>query len=83
MGGQFEHLKRAEQRLWLVVPLSLALSLSLLDLTFRSLRDAAIIFCGVLFAVSVGVLGLWLLNMPFTVPSGVGFVALAGASMLM
>lgn len=29
-----------------------------------------------------GVLGLWLRGMPFTISAGVGFVALAGASML-
>jgi heavy metal efflux system protein len=43
-GGQFEHLKRAEQRLYVVVPLALALILSLLYLTFRSLRDAVMIW---------------------------------------
>ena len=82
-GGQFENLKRAEQRLYLVVPLALALALSLLYLTFHSMRDALIIFCGVLLAINGGVLGLWAFKMPFTVSSGVGFVALAGASMLM
>jgi cobalt-zinc-cadmium resistance protein CzcA len=40
------------------------------------------IFSGVLFARVGGVLGLWLRGMPFTISAGVGFVALAGASML-
>jgi cobalt-zinc-cadmium resistance protein CzcA len=81
-GGQFEHLKRAERRLLIVVPLALALILSLLYLTFHSFRDALMIFSGVLFARVGGVLGLWLRGMPFTISAGVGFVALAGASML-
>ncbi len=81
-GGQFENLIRAERRLMLVVPLALGLILSLLYLTFRSLRDALMIFSGVLFARVGGVLGLWLLGMPFTISAGVGFVALVGASML-
>jgi cobalt-zinc-cadmium resistance protein CzcA len=81
-GGQFEHLKRAESRLLIVVPLALALILSLLYLTFHSLRDALMIFSGVLFARVGGVFGLWLRGMPFTISAGVGFVALAGASML-
>lgn len=81
-GGQFENLIRAERRLYLVVPLALGLILSLLYLTFRSVRDALMIFSGVLFARTGGVLGLWVMGLPFTISAGVGFVALAGASML-
>jgi cobalt-zinc-cadmium resistance protein CzcA len=81
-GGQFENMIRAERRLYLVVPLALALILSLLYLTFHSLRDALMIFSGVLFARVGGVLGLSVMGLPFTVSAGVGFVALAGASML-
>jgi cobalt-zinc-cadmium resistance protein CzcA len=81
-GGQFENMLRAERRLYLVVPLALALILSLLYLTFHSFRDALMIFSGVLFARVGGVLGLWVMGLPFTISAGVGFVALAGASML-
>ncbi|MEA2630299.1 MAG: heavy metal efflux system protein, partial [Chloroflexota bacterium] len=63
-------------------PLALALILSLLYLTFHSFRDALMIFSGVLFARVGGVLGLWVMGLPFTISAGVGFVALAGASML-
>ncbi len=82
-GGQFENMIRAQNRLFIVVPLALVLTLSLLYMTFHSLRDAVIIFSGVLFAGNGGIFGLWLNQMPFTISSGVGFVALAGASMLM
>lgn len=81
-GGQFENMIRAERRLYLVVPLALALILSLLYLTFHSVRDALMIFSGVLFARVGGVFGLWVMGLPFTISAGVGFVALAGASML-
>ena len=81
-GGQFENLIRAERRLYLVVPIALGLILSLLYLTFRSVRDALMIFSGVLFARIGGVAGLWAMGLPFTISAGVGFVALAGASML-
>ena len=81
-GGQFQNMKRAETRLLIVVPLALALILSLLYLTFHSLRDALMIFSGVLFARVGGVLGLWVMGLSFTISAGVGFVALAGASML-
>ncbi len=81
-GGQYEHMARAEGRLLIVVPMALALVLSLLYLTFHSLLDALMIFSGVLFARIGGVLGLWWMGLPFTISAGVGFVALAGASML-
>jgi heavy metal efflux system protein len=81
-GGQFEHLDRAEKRLYIVVPLALGLILSLLYLAFRSLRDAVMIFSGVLFARVGGILGLYVMGLPFTISAGVGFVALAGASIL-
>ncbi|MDG3008433.1 efflux RND transporter permease subunit [Paludisphaera mucosa] len=81
-GGQFENMQRAEKRLFIVVPLALALILSLLYLTFNSVRDALMIFSGVLFARVGGVFGLWVMGLPFTISAGVGFVALAGASML-
>jgi cobalt-zinc-cadmium resistance protein CzcA len=81
-GGQYENLIRAERRLYLVVPLALGLILSLLYLSFGSVRDALMIFTGVLFARVGGVLGLWVMDMPFTISAGIGFVALAGVSML-
>lgn len=81
-GGQFEHLERAQKRLYIVVPLALSLILSLLYLTFRSLRDAVMIFSGVLFARVGGILGLAVMGLPFTISAGIGFVALAGASIL-
>ncbi|RUL86932.1 efflux RND transporter permease subunit [Tautonia sociabilis] len=82
-GGQFENLIRARSRLNLVVPLSLLLTMSLLYLTFNSLRDALLIFTGLFFATNGGVFGLWFRGMPFTISAGVGFIALNGASMLM
>ena len=82
-GGQFENLIRARNRLYLVVPLSLVLTLSLLYLTFNSILDAFLVLTGVLFAANGGVFGLWYREMPFTISAGVGFIALNGASMLM
>ena len=81
-GGQFKNLQRAERRLYLVVPLALALIFCLLYLTFYSVRNALMISTGVLFARVGGVLGLWIMGLPFTISAGVGFVALAGASIL-
>jgi cobalt-zinc-cadmium resistance protein CzcA len=81
-GGQFENMIRAGNRLKLVVPLALGLVMSLLYLTFRSIRDALIIASGMLLAWVGGVFGLLVTQQPITISAGVGFIALAGAAML-
>jgi cobalt-zinc-cadmium resistance protein CzcA len=81
-GGQFEHLQRARSRLYVVVPTALVLILTLLYVSFGSLRDALMVFTGVLFARIGGILGLWVRGIPFSISAGVGFVALAGAAIL-
>jgi cobalt-zinc-cadmium resistance protein CzcA len=81
-GGQFEHLERAERRLYFVVPAALVLIFSLLYMSLDSLRDSLLVFTGVLFARIGGILGLWIRGMPFSISAGVGLVALAGAAIL-
>ncbi len=81
-GGQFEHLQRASRRLMIIVPVALAAILFLLFVSTRSVRDAAMIATGVPFAAFGGVVALWVRGMPFTISAGVGFVAVAGVSML-
>jgi cobalt-zinc-cadmium resistance protein CzcA len=81
-GGQFEHLERANARLWLVVPLALLSVFALLYLTYRRLADALRVFLGVPFAAIGGVLALVLRGLDFSVPAAVGFVALSGIAVL-
>jgi cobalt-zinc-cadmium resistance protein CzcA len=82
LGGQHEHIERAEARLLFVVPLALGLVFGLLYLTYRRASDALRVFIGVPFAAVGGVLALSLRGMPFSVSAAVGFVALAGVSVL-
>lgn len=81
-GGQFENLERAQQRLAFVVPLALVLIFALLYWTYRSMRDALLIFTGVPLAVLGGVCLLAVRGMPFSISAGVGFVALSGIAVL-
>lgn len=81
-GGQFENLQRAQTRLYIVVPLALALIFLLLFFTFGSAKQAAMIFSGVPLAVTGGVLALWGRGLPFSVSAGVGFIALCGVAVL-
>ena len=81
-GGQFENLERARARLAIVAPLALLLILGLLWWTYKSARDALLIFSGVPLAVVGGVVALALRQMPFTISAGVGFIALSGIAVL-
>jgi len=81
-GGQYEHLERSQRRLMVVIPLALALILGLLFASTRSLRDTLIIFTGAPLATFGGLVALHLRDLPFTISAAVGFVAVAGVSML-
>ena len=81
-GGQFENLERARTRLSLVVPLTMILVFVLLYLSLRNLKDVALIYLGIPFALVGGVLSLWLRDIPFSVSAAIGFIALFGIAVL-
>lgn len=81
-GGQFENLERAQQRLMLVVPATLALVFVLLYFSMRNLRDVLLIYTGIPFALVGGVYALWLRDIPFSVSAAIGFIALSGIAVL-
>jgi cobalt-zinc-cadmium resistance protein CzcA len=81
-GGTFENLQRASARLLIVVPLALFLIFVLLFTTFKSVRQALLIYTGIPFAVVGGVFALALRGMPFSISAGVGFIALFGVAVL-
>ena len=82
LGGQFENLQAAGQRLAVVVPAALALVFALLYLMFGSVKDGLLVFSGIPFAVSGGVLALWLRGLPLSISAAVGFIALSGVAVL-
>ncbi|GAC1373369.1 MAG: CusA/CzcA family heavy metal efflux RND transporter [Hymenobacter sp.] len=81
-GGAFENLVNAKSRLEVVVPVSLLLIFLLLYLSFRSVKQALLVFSGIPLATIGGVLALWLRGMPFSISAGVGFIALFGVAVL-
>jgi heavy metal efflux system protein len=81
-GGQFQHYEDAKERLLIVVPLSLALILFLLWMALGSTTRALLIFLNVPFATIGGVVALWARGIPFSVSTGVGFIALFGVAVL-
>ncbi|MFD2920409.1 CusA/CzcA family heavy metal efflux RND transporter [Terrimonas rubra] len=81
-GGQFENLKEASNRLMIAVPVSLLLIFVLLYFTFRSVKQAALIFTAIPMSAIGGILALLLRGMPFSISAGIGFIALFGVAVL-
>ena len=81
-GGTFEQLQSATQRLRVVVPLALLLVFTLLFAMFGNLRDGLLVFTGIPFALTGGVLALAARGMPLSIPGMVGFIALSGVAVL-
>ncbi len=81
-GGQFENQQRAAARLMLVVPTALALIFVLLFATFGSLRQSALVFANIPFAMVGGAIALWASGQYMSVPASVGFIALLGIAVL-
>ena len=82
IGGQFESQQRAQQRLAIVVPLSLALIALLLYFAFGSVGQAMLILVNVPLAVIGGVFSLYFSGQYLSVPSSVGFITLFGVAVL-
>ncbi len=81
-GGQFENQQRAAARLGLVVPVALGLIALLLFITFGSIKQTVIILSNIPFALTGGVLALWLTGEFMSVPASVGFIALLGIAVM-
>jgi cobalt-zinc-cadmium resistance protein CzcA len=80
--GEFGDLQLAKKRLELIVPISLVLILGLLYATFNSLRDSLMALAGIPFAVTGGVLALYISGLNFSISAAVGFVSLFGVSVM-
>jgi heavy metal efflux system protein len=81
-GGQFEQLVSAAKRLQIAIPLALGLILMLLYAMFGNFRDGWLMFTGVPFALSGGIVALWLRGIPLSISAAVGFIALSGVAVL-
>jgi len=78
--GQYEYMLRAKEKLTYVVPLTLAIIIVLLYMSFRNVVEVAIIM-GTLPLAMIG--SIWLMywqSFNFSVAVGVGFIALAGVA---
>ncbi len=80
--GEFEWLQQAKKRLVVIVPITLVLIMVLLYGLFNSLRDSLMALLGIPFAVSGGILGLFVSGLDFSVSAAIGFISLFGVSVM-
>lgn len=80
--GTYEHLESGRQRLMIAVPITFAIIFLLLFTTFNSLKQAAIVFTGIPFAITGGILALVARGIDFSMSAGIGFIALFGVAVL-
>ena len=78
--GEYESEKRAQARLFLIVPITVLVIFLILYTMFRSAKWALLILATVAMASFGGLLALLITGTDFSVSSGVGFLALFGVS---
>ena len=78
--GQYEYMVRAQERLAVVGPITLAVILLLLFINFGRFTEVAIIMGTLPMALIGGLWLLYLLGYDLSVAVGVGFIALAGVA---
>jgi heavy metal efflux system protein len=82
MGGEFEQMSDAEQRLMLIVPASLICIFVLLYFAFRSMIDAIVVLSNVVDIAVGGIWALYIMQIHFSVSAAVGFVSLFGVAIM-
>jgi Cu(I)/Ag(I) efflux system membrane protein CusA/SilA len=78
--GQYEYMVRAQQRLAVVVPMTLVIIFLLLYFNFKNITESLIVMLSVPFSLTGGIWFMYLLGYNMSVAVGVGFIALAGVA---
>ena len=76
--GQFEYMQRAQQRLMLVIPLTVLIIFVIIYLNTKSIIKTAIVFLAVPFSLVGAVWLVYLLDYNMSIAVWVGIIALAG-----
>jgi len=80
-GGEYSEYTASRSQLRIILPLTLFLIFMLLFALYSNLKFPFITVLGVLLSAPVGgIAALWLTGTPFSVSSGIGFLALFGVS---
>ena len=78
--GQYEYMQRAQEKMKLVIPATLAIIVALLYFNFKSVGETLIVMLSLPFALVGGIWFVWLLGYNWSVAVAIGFIALAGVA---
>ncbi|MGA8611941.1 MAG: CusA/CzcA family heavy metal efflux RND transporter [Xanthobacteraceae bacterium] len=80
--GEFEWLQEAKKRLEIILPITFAMIVVLLYGLFNSWRDSFLALLGLPFAISGGLVALYISGLDFSISSAIGFISLMGVSVM-
>jgi heavy metal efflux system protein len=80
--GEYDSLRKEQQRLAIIIPLTVGMILALLYVSFNSIRDALAVLSVLPFGIAGGVLALLVSRTPFSISAAVGFASVIGVATL-
>jgi len=80
--GEFEWLQQAKKRLAVILPITFVLIIVLLYGLFNSWRDSMLALLGLPFAISGGLVALYVSGLDFSISAAIGFISLMGVSVM-
>ena len=80
--GEFEWLQQAKKRLGIILPVTFLFIMVLLYGLFNSWRDSLLALLGLPFAISGGLVGLYVTGLDFSISAAIGFISLFGVSVM-
>jgi cobalt-zinc-cadmium resistance protein CzcA len=80
--GEYDSLRKEQQRLAIIIPITVGMILGLLYVSFNSLRDALAVLSVLPFGIAGGILALLISGTPFSISAAVGFASVIGVATL-
>ena len=80
--GEYDSLRKEQQRLAIIIPITVGMILALLYVSFNSIRDALAVLSVLPFGAAGGVLALFVSGTPFSISAAVGFASVFGVATL-
>jgi cobalt-zinc-cadmium resistance protein CzcA len=80
--GEYDSLRKEQQRLAVIIPITVGMILALLYVSFNSIRDALAVLSMLPFGIAGGVLALLVSRTPFSISAAVGFASVIGVATL-
>ena len=80
--GEYDSLRKEQQRLAVIIPITVGMILALLHVSFNSIGDALAVLSVLPFGIAGGVLALFVSGTPFSISAAVGFASVIGVATL-